>query len=143
MQEAKGPDYMSLRVRRGFQKPVKTMTGKYGFKEKWISDHIFHQGSEHRRKHYRSAGDSGENLRLGEAVSLAAPPEVTGYEAAGVTIEQGTSNLLHAQLNPGNDYGTVTGIMPNQDVTIDYEYRKVNSSIRFEANGGNSADLLP
>ncbi|WP_349769081.1 hypothetical protein [Hungatella sp.] len=72
----------------------------------------------------------------GEAVSLAAPPEVTGYEAAGVTIEQGTSNLLYAQLNPGNDYGTVTGIMPNQDVTIDYEYRKVNSSIRFEANGG-------
>ena len=47
------------------------------------------------------------------------------------------------QLNPGNDYGTVTGIMPNQDVTIDYEYRKVNSSIRFEANGGNSTASFP
>ena len=72
----------------------------------------------------------------GESVNLAVPPEVTGYELAGVTIEQGTPPLLQAQLNPGSDYGKVTGTMPNQDVTIDYEYRKVDSSIQFEANGG-------
>lgn len=72
----------------------------------------------------------------GESVNLSVPPEVTGYELAGISIEQGLSALLQAQLTPGSDYGKVTGTMPNQDVTIDYEYRKVDSSINFEANGG-------
>lgn len=72
----------------------------------------------------------------GEAVEIAAPPQVTGYELEGVTIDQGAFTSLQAQLTPGSDFGKVTGTMPNQDVTIDYEYRKVDSSINFEANGG-------
>lgn len=72
----------------------------------------------------------------GEAVDLAPGPAITGYELAGVVIEQGTPPTLTANLTPGADFGRVTGTMPNQDVAVNYEYRKIGSQIIFNSNGG-------
>lgn len=69
----------------------------------------------------------------GEAVDLAPGPAITGYELAGVVIEQGTPPTLTANLTPGADFGRVTGTMPNQDVAVSYEYRKIGSQIIFTA----------
>mgnify|MGYP001044422380 FL=1 len=72
----------------------------------------------------------------GESVDLAPGPAITGYELAGVVIEQGTPPTLTANLTPGADFGRVTGTMPNQDVAVNYEYRKIGSQIIFNSNGG-------
>ena len=72
----------------------------------------------------------------GEAVDIAAPPGILGYELADVIIEQSTPPSLQADLNPGATFGKITGTMPNQDVTVNYEYRKVGSQIIFDSNGG-------
>ena len=53
-----------------------------------------------------------------------------------MVIEQGTPPTLTANLTPGADFGLVTGTMPNQDVAVNYEYRKIGSQIIFNSNGG-------
>lgn len=72
----------------------------------------------------------------GDAVDIGAPLAITGYELAAVTVDQGSSALLQVNQTAGPDFGKITGAMPNQDVEVEYEYRKIASRIDFNSNGG-------
>ena len=72
----------------------------------------------------------------GDPVDIAPAPAITGYDLVSVVIEQGTPPTLTANMEAGADYSRITGTMPNQDVAVNYEYRKVGSQIIFNSNGG-------
>lgn len=72
----------------------------------------------------------------GDEVTIEAPSDITGYNMTEVVIDQGESSLLRSQTSPGADFGKITGMMPDNDVTVSYEYRRVDSGIIFQVNGG-------
>lgn len=72
----------------------------------------------------------------GETVDTGLPPGILGYELAAVTVDQGVYTSLQTPKSPGVDFGRITGTMPNQDVTVNYGYRKIAAQIIFNSNGG-------
>lgn len=72
----------------------------------------------------------------GDLVEIGAPPAITGYDLVSVIVDQGNTTTLQVNQTPGSDFGKITGTMPNQDVEVEYEYRKIASRIDFNSNGG-------
>ncbi|WP_143320904.1 hypothetical protein [Clostridium sp. HBUAS56010] len=71
----------------------------------------------------------------GQEVLISKPSEIPGYELTGIEIEQGDETLL-VPVEEENEYGSITGFMPAQDVVVTYEYTRVEASIAFVVNGG-------
>ena len=72
----------------------------------------------------------------GDEMVIQPPSAISGYELTGIIIDQGGGSALTAVETAGDTFGTITGIMPGQDVVITYEYTRIDASIGFVVNGG-------
>ena len=73
----------------------------------------------------------------GEAIAPIAPPAaIPGYTLSEVVIDQGSSASLTWNNVAGAAFGTISGIMPDQDVSVTYRYTRNVASIVYVTNGG-------
>lgn len=78
----------------------------------------------------------GQSFASGDEVIILPPSDINGYELTGISIDQGSGTALTAAEEEGENFGTITGIMPGQDVVVTYEYTRLDASIAFVVNGG-------
>lgn len=69
-----------------------------------------------------------------------AAPIIPQYKFYETRIDQGAVPMLHAAAPEDPKPGSITGIMPSQNVTVTYVYEQLKTQITFDTNGGITDD---